>query len=107
MSSHEASTLPTVRPMVRTALTIHDLDGEALIFDPRTQDTHKLNGTAWFILRALSGSRSLGEVAIALQDTYAVEESLAQEQVMSMYRMFDGLGLLEQDKVDPVGSPSA
>lgn len=66
-------------PRRRTDVTVHVLDGEALIYDPLTACTHQLNSTALFIWRQCDGRRDVCEIARGLAEVYDVSVTEAVE----------------------------
>ncbi|MFQ5590148.1 MAG: PqqD family protein [Phycisphaerae bacterium] len=60
------------RPARRTDVTVHELDGEALIYDPVTADTHRLNRTGLFIWQRCDGYHNVAEIARRLTEGYDV-----------------------------------
>ena len=76
------------RPIRRTDITMHELDGEALIYDPRSADTHRLNSTAYFIWRQCDGSRNTRQIAERLMDVYNVSTEAAREHVERTLEQF-------------------
>lgn len=78
---HATCTATSSRPVRRGDLTIHELDDEALIFDPATADTHRLNATALFIWRQCDGRRDARVIAERVVDAYDVAMDTATEHV--------------------------
>lgn len=76
-----SNTAPTVKPRKRTDLIVHEMDGEALVFDKMTADTHRLNATALFVWNACDGNKYVSNIANELSIAYDVQESDAQEHV--------------------------
>ncbi len=95
MTKHTVTTTTTVEmPLVRSDLTIHELDGEALLYDPRTGDTHRLNATAWSVWRLCDGSRLAVEIAEALSAGYQISAEAALPHVETILSRFCERGLL-------------
>ena len=65
------------RPVRRSDVTVQELDGEALVYDPVTADTHRLNETAYFIWRSCDGRSTAESVAEQLTESYEVERTEA------------------------------
>ncbi|MGB0716157.1 MAG: PqqD family protein [Phycisphaerae bacterium] len=83
------------RPIARTDLTIHEIEGEAILFDPRTQDTHRFNATAWLMFRTLDGIRTVKEIATLLTEQYDVTYHTARTRTREFCILLDSLGLLQ------------
>ncbi len=85
IASHTSTKRPqaasSVKPRKRVDLVIHEMDGEALVFDKMTADTHRLNATALFVWNACDGSKQPTQIANDLSDTYDVREPDAQAHV--------------------------
>jgi PqqD family protein of HPr-rel-A system len=62
-----------IYPTRTRGLTVHELDNEALIYDPETGDTHRLNETALLIWRLCDGGNDIEMIADRLADNYDVE----------------------------------
>jgi PqqD family protein of HPr-rel-A system len=73
----ETAGLCKVYPLRRADVRMHELDGEALVFDPATADTHRLNQTALFIWRQCDGRRDADEIAGCLVEAYEVSHPAA------------------------------
>ena len=73
------------RPLRRSDLTVHELDGEALLFDAVSGDTHRLNGTALFIWRECDGRQDAHQVAERLAEVYDVSPESGVEHVEQMF----------------------
>jgi PqqD family protein of HPr-rel-A system len=72
---------PRGRPIGRRDLRVHELDGEGLIFDPVSCDTHRLNETALFIWRHCDGRHDAACIADRLTGAYDVTPQEAVEHV--------------------------
>ena len=99
MIPSQAKTLS--RPLRRSDLTVHELDGEALVFDAASGDTHRLNGTALFIWRECDGRHDVRQVAERMAKTYDVSLDSAVEHVERMFNQFDDLHLFV-DSTEPM-----
>ena len=77
----------------RTDVTEHELDGELLIFDPVTSDTHRLYDTALFIWQSCDGTRDVGQVASALAAAYDVSADEAHGHVERLLNELSDKGL--------------
>jgi PqqD family protein of HPr-rel-A system len=87
------------RRLVRVdTVNVHELDGEALIFDPGTGDTHRLNETALFIWNRCDGSQDAAGIAAALAEAYEVSAEEAHGHVERIVKDFDERGLLVTDE---------
>lgn len=87
----------TAHPVRRSDLTVQELDGEALVYDPATADKHRLNETAYFIWRACDGLSTAERVAERLSETYDVERGAATQHACRIIEELIERGLLFTD----------
>ena len=73
-----------------------ELDGEALIWDPRTEQLHRLNPSATRIWVELSEWRTRAEVATAMIVAAAVDGARVEHDVEQCVQQLAEAGLLEQ-----------
>lgn len=85
------------RPLRRSDVTVQELDGEALVYDPATADTHRLNETAYFIWRACDGRSTAERVAERLSETYDVERVTATQHACRIIEELIERGLVFSD----------
>ncbi len=85
------------RPCRRGGLVVHELDGEALMFNPTSSDTHRLNETAWFIWRRCDGLHGSQCIAEELAKAYDISTDGALEHVARLIDEFDSHGLLSDE----------
>ena len=74
------------RLLRRAELTVHELDGEALVLDAGAGDTHRLNETALFIWRQCDGRRDAPQVTERLIEAYNVSPDVACQHVERVVR---------------------
>ncbi|MGB2986446.1 MAG: HPr-rel-A system PqqD family peptide chaperone [Phycisphaerae bacterium] len=94
MSKDKPPTMQGQRPLSRTDVRMHELDGEALVFDPASTDTHRLNQTALFIWRQCDGRQDAQRIADRLVAVYDVSPTAAIEHVERMLKEFQERGLI-------------
>ena len=75
---------------------MHELDGEALVFDPLSGDTHRLNETALLIWRHCDGRHDAASIATWLAGQYDVAFEDAVEHVERVMKDLEVLGLTAQ-----------
>lgn len=83
--------LPTRRSDVREYV----LDGEAVLFDPKTSGLHLLNQTALTLWRRCDGRASLGDLARALSGSRDVPLETAHEHARVVVELFQAKGILD------------
>jgi PqqD family protein of HPr-rel-A system len=72
------------RPRVREDLTVVELDGEAVIYDDRNGDLHRLNQTATLVFSLLDGSATVEELARDISKAYGMEDEEVIAQVREL-----------------------
>lgn len=73
---------------------MHELDGEALIFDPVSADTHRLNETALFVWQQCDGRHDAEQIARRLIQAYDVSIDRALESVERVFDEFESCHLM-------------
>lgn len=86
---------PFVLPCRRGNLREHDLDGEAILFDPRTGNTYQLNRTALAVWRRCDGVTETREIAAGQCENFEVDFETALDHVEQLVALFTESGLLE------------
>jgi len=82
------------RPRVRDDLTVVELDGEAVIYDDRNGDLHRLNPTATLVFSLLDGSSTVDELARDLGEAYSEPVGEIGGQLRSLVLRFGDSHLL-------------
>ena len=82
------------RPRARSDLTVVELDGEAVIYDERNGDLHRLNPTATMVFSFLDGSTTLEELSADISDAYGVPPEEISAQVSQLISEFADSHLL-------------
>ena len=77
----ETDSGPAYRPSRRADVDVHALDGEAILYDPRSGAVHRFNATTMMVWNACDGSREVAEIARALAMLSAVSADEAQAHV--------------------------
>jgi hypothetical protein len=93
-SSRDRSASHAPRPRRRDGLTVHEVDGELLLFDLESAETHRLNETAYFVWEQCDGSTEPRQIAEALVETYEVQLSTATDHVEQILADFRHHGLV-------------
>lgn len=79
----------------RDDVVIHEIDGEAILYDPRTGNSHRLNVTALDIFQCCDGAATAARVAESLSHRYDESIDVLREQVRVAIDALDARGLLE------------
>ena len=88
---------PRAIPRRRGDLNVEELDGEAVLYDPRRQAVHRFDAVTLFVWDSCDGSRSVSEIASAVVGRFAVGQDAALAQVERIVAELGKRGLLEQD----------
>lgn len=87
---------PTLdRPRRRDDLIVHELDGEGLIYDPVSADTHRLNSTAFFIWHCCDGDHASSDIAESVAQTYDITAPAAVPHVQAALQRMKESRLVE------------
>jgi PqqD family protein of HPr-rel-A system len=70
-----------VAPSRRSDVIEEDLDAEAVLYDPRTGNTHRLNRTALEIWRRCDGRTTIQQLAQEQTELYEVDPETALDHV--------------------------
>ncbi len=82
-------------PLRRNDVRDYQIDGEAVLFDPKTQKILQLNQTALAVYRRCDGQTKMRQVAESLTRTYHVAFDSALDQVEQLVGLFAASSLLE------------
>ena len=93
--SQHTSVPATFRPVRRDDVRIQVLDGEALIFDATTADTHRLNKTACTIWHLCDGDRDLHAIADEISCVYEVDAATALVHIQGFVEVMQEHDLLQ------------
>jgi PqqD family protein of HPr-rel-A system len=88
------------RPRVREDLTVVELDGEAVIYDDRNGDLHRLNQTATLVFSLLDGSATVEELARDISKAYGMEDEEVIAQVRELAAKLAASHLLKGTETD-------
>lgn len=83
------------RPKVRAALSVVELDGEAVLYDPDSMDVHRLNQTATLILGLLDGTATVDELATDVAEVFDRPLGEVREQLRNLVAELDENRILE------------
>lgn len=89
----------------REDVQLHVIDGEGILFEQATGNTHRLNATALDIWRLCDGRRDRNGISAALRDRYEVSGDEAVEHVDRVLEILEKSGLLlDSHKDAKIGS---
>jgi PqqD family protein of HPr-rel-A system len=92
---HWATDATILPPPRRDDVIEEELDGEVVLFDPRSGNTYRLNQTAAAVWRRCDGRATTREIAEQLAQAYDVESEAALDDVEQLVTLFGQSRLLE------------
>ena len=81
-------------PLRRHDIRIYQIDGEAVLFDPKTHKILQLNMTALAVLRRCDGQTTMRQVAESLTNSFNVTFDSALDQIEQVVELFAASSLL-------------
>src|SRR5256885_17094443 len=90
--------MPATKPRVRDDLTVCNIDGEAVVYDPDGSELHYLNHSAALVLDLCDGEATMKEMSTAIADVYEEPIADVEKQVRSVVRQLQALNLLVPTK---------
>ena len=92
MTTHTLQPVGRLKPDViavpAKGLIEHEVEDELILYDPRTDGTHVLNGTAAIVWFLVDGERTLAEVESELADLYGLDRSVVALDVNDVLQEF-------------------
>lgn len=85
-----------VPPGRRRDCVIEELDGEAVVVDPRDGNAHRLNETSLAVWQWCDGAQDTRQIAHRLTETYDVRLDDAFDHVSQLVALFAELRLLDE-----------
>lgn len=82
-------------PPPRHDIRIYQIDGEAVVFEPKTHQILQLNVTALSLFRRCDGQTTIRQVAASLTHSFDVTFDTALDQVEQVVALFTASNLLE------------
>jgi PqqD family protein of HPr-rel-A system len=87
--------MAALKPIARGDLAIVELDGEAVIYDERTGNLHRLNRTATLVFGLCDGSATVKTMAEDVAGAFNVPAEEIERQIRSLLRSLRKAGLLD------------
>jgi Coenzyme PQQ synthesis protein D (PqqD) len=94
--SHGRGSRECAAPRRRVDVEWIELDGEAVLYDPRSMTLHRLNAAAAAVWAACDGSATTEEISRALEGVYDGPSAAIEGDVRGLIARFRRLNLLEQ-----------
>ena len=89
-------------PLRRDDLTVEELDGEAILYDPRYGAIHRFNAMTFFVWDLCDGSNTPADIAQRLTKLCEVEPDEALNSVQRVIAELSILELVEGAPVEPI-----
>jgi hypothetical protein len=87
-STTQQESTPHDRPLRREDLVLEELDGEAVLYDPRCGAVHRFDALTLFVWDACDGSHSAADISRAVTATYDVNAHEASGHVVQVIAGF-------------------
>ncbi len=81
-------------PTQSSLLPWREIDGRAVIIQPRQGEVHELDTVGTFIWTRVNGSRSVAEIASELMESFEVDLSQAETDVREFLAVLAGKDLI-------------
>lgn len=91
------------RPQVRQDLSVADLDGELVIYNPVTYAVHHLDRVGSLMWPFLDGSATLDELATDVADAFSVPVDVASADLTTLLEDLRHRRLVAGDEPEPRG----
>lgn len=94
-------------PRARADLTVVDIDGEAVAYDPVARDLHHLNHSAALVFGLCDGRTTIAEMTEAIGEAYEMDPREVDGQIRPLLRQLKEVGLLEGKAADQIAQHAA
>ncbi|MDA1256304.1 MAG: PqqD family protein [Chloroflexi bacterium] len=84
---------PDVKPVCVEGLVEHELEDELVLYDPRTDGTHVLNGAGTVVWFLIDGKRTVAEIGSELAGYYGLDHDSVASDVSEVLLGFRRAGL--------------
>ena len=88
-------------PRRRDDLHVEELDGEAVLYDPRTGAVHRFNATTFMVWKACDGTQRPHDLALGLMEDFSVSASEALRVVRQAIEQLTEKELLVEEPCAP------
>jgi PqqD family protein of HPr-rel-A system len=99
--------VPRAKPRARAELTVAELDGEAVVYDPIPGKLHFLNHSAALIFGLCDGRTTIAEMVEAIGDAYEIDPGELDGQIRPLLKELQGFGLLEGKGAERIAQDAA
>jgi len=87
--------MAAMKPRARTDLAVVELEGEAVIYDPVSDELHQLNPTATIVFNCFDGMGTIMEIAEDIAGAMGVPAEEVEKGVRALYKDFRERSLIE------------
>src|SRR4051812_49858266 len=87
--------MAATKPRISDDVTVCEIDGEAVAYDPAGHRFHYMNHAAALVLDLCDGESTVKQMAEAIADVYEMPEDEVERQVRRVIRDLHGSQLLE------------
>ena len=91
----EPEQTPVRLPRIRDDVAIVEIDGEAVLYEPRRIMLYHLNVTAAIIYQVCDGTGTVQQLAVDIAESFGVPLEQVEPEVHAIVHMFDEIGILE------------
>lgn len=84
-----------VKPRARAELEVVEIDGEAVVYDARSDGLHYLNHSSATVFALCDGESTIVDIVEAISDVYELPPDDADKQVRQLVRDLRTIDLLE------------
>jgi hypothetical protein len=99
--------VPRAKPLAREDLTVAEIDGEAVVFDPVPSKLHFLNHSAALIFGLCDGQTTIAEMSGAIAEAYDLDPHEVDGQIRPLLRQFQSSGMLGGKGAERVAARAA
>lgn len=99
--------MPRVKPRARAALSVAEIDREAVVWDPVPEQLHYLNHSAALVFGLCDGRTTIAEMAEAIGDAYEMDPRELDGQIRPLLRQLREVGLLEGKAAERIAQEAA
>jgi PqqD family protein of HPr-rel-A system len=99
--------VPRIKPRARAELTVAEIDGEAVVYDPVPTKLHYLNHSAALIFGLCDGRTTIAEMAEAIGEAYEMDPGELEGQMRPLLKELQDRGLVEGKVAEAIAREAA
>lgn len=93
------------RPRIRPGVEAVDVDGQLVLWEPHSNQVHRLDPTASLLWPLLDGSATVTELALDVADVFGIRVKQAERDIAALVESLAATHLL--DDADPRSAPDS